>query len=228
MRIMKRTLTREEEGTMDSVIKVLVVDDHKLFALGVLALLSSEPDIVVTDVASNAEECLRMAEIVSPHTVLLDINLPDSCGVDMISKIKQIDPDIGIVMLTGLSPLGHIDASLAQGASGFLLKDCTKEEMITAIRKAAKGEGYFSQSMAPYLKEELVRTPQQDPHDDKVASLTLRELEVFNLVVTGLRSKEIAEKLEITKRTVDFHIGNILLKLEAKSRLEIVLNYKKD
>ncbi|CDX02104.1 Oxygen regulatory protein NreC [bioreactor metagenome] len=213
---------------MDSVIKVLVVDDHKLFALGVLALLSSEPDIVVTDVASNAEECLRMAEIVSPHTVLLDINLPDSCGVDMISKIKQIDPDIGIVMLTGLSPLGHIDASLAQGASGFLLKDCTKEEMITAIRKAAKGEGYFSQSMAPYLKEELVRTPQQDPHDDKVASLTLRELEVFNLVVTGLRSKEIAEKLEITKRTVDFHIGNILLKLEAKSRLEIVLNYKKD
>ena len=128
---------------MDSVIKVLVVDDHKLFALGVLALLSSEPDIVVTDVVSNAEECLRMAEIVSPHTVLLDINLPDSCGVDMISKIKQIDPDIGIVMLTGLSPLGHIDASLAQGASGFLLKDCTKEEMVTAIRKAARGRVIF-------------------------------------------------------------------------------------
>ena len=213
---------------MDSVIKVLVVDDHKLFAQGVVSLLSSEPDIVVSDVASSAEECLRMAEIVSPHTVLLDINLPDSCGVDMISKIKQIDPGIGIVMLTGLSPLGHIDASLAQGASGFLLKDCTKEEMVTAIRKAARGESYFSQSMAPYLKEELVGTPQQDSHDDKVASLTLRELEVFKLVVTGLRSKEIAEKLGITKRTVDYHIGNMLLKLEAKSRLEIVLKYKKD
>ncbi|BAE83807.1 response regulator [Desulfitobacterium hafniense] len=228
MRIMKRTLTREEEGTMDSVIKVLVVDDHKLFALGVLALLSSEPDIVVTDVVSNAEECLRMAEIVSPHTVLLDINLPDSCGVDMISKIKQIDPDIGIVMLTGLSPLGHIDASLAQGASGFLLKDCTKEEMVTAIRKAARGESYFSQSMAPYLKEELVGTPQQDPHDDKMALLTSREVEILKLVVTGLRSKEIAENLRITKRTVDYHIGNILLKLEVKSRMEIVLKYKMD
>ncbi|KTE91427.1 two-component system response regulator [Desulfitobacterium hafniense] len=228
MRIMKRTLTREEEGTMDSVIKVLVVDDHKLFALGVLALLSSEPDIVVTDVVSNAEECLRMAEIVSPHTVLLDINLPDSCGVDMISKIKQIDPDIGIVMLTGLSPLGHIDASLAQGASGFLLKDCTKEEMVTAIRKAAREESYFSQSMAPYLKEELVGTPQQDPHDDKMALLTSREVEILKLVVTGLRSKEIAENLRITKRTVDYHIGNILLKLEVKSRMEIVLKYKMD
>ncbi|TWH55975.1 LuxR family two component transcriptional regulator [Desulfitobacterium sp. LBE] len=213
---------------MDSVIKVLVVDDHKLFAQGVVSLLSSEPDIVVTDVASSAEEGLRLVRSALPHTVLLDINLPDSCGVDIIAKIKQIDPDIGIVMLTGLSPLGHIDASLAQGASGFLLKDCTKEEMITAIRKAAKGEGYFSQSMAPYLKEELVRTPQQDSHDDKMASLTLREVEIFNLVVTGLRSKEIAENLRITKRTVDFHIGNILLKLEAKSRMEIVLNYKKD
>ncbi len=213
---------------MDSVIKVLVVDDHKLFAQGVVSLLTSEPDIVVTDVASSAEEGLRLVRSALPHTVLLDINLPDSCGVDIIAKIKQIDPDIGIVMLTGLSPLGHIDASLAQGASGFLLKDCTKEEMITAIRKAAKGEGYFSQSMAPYLKEELVRTPQQDSHDDKMASLTLREVEIFNLVVTGLRSKEIAENLRITKRTVDFHIGNILLKLEAKSRMEIVLNYKKD
>ncbi len=213
---------------MDSIIKVLVVDDHKLFALGVVALLSSEPDIVVTDVASNAEEGLGLVRDVLPHTVLLDINLPDSCGVDMISKIKQIDPGIGIVMLTGLSPLGHIDASLAQGASGFLLKDCTKEEMVTAIRKAARGESYFSQTLAPYLKEELVRTPQQDCHDDKMASLTSRELKIFKLVVTGLRSKEIAENLGITKRTVDFHIGNILLKLEVKSRMEIVLKYKID
>ncbi|WP_019850750.1 response regulator [Desulfitobacterium sp. PCE1] len=76
--------------------------------------------------------------------MFLDINLPDSCGVDIISKIKLIHPGIGIVMLTGLSPLGHIDASLAQGASGLLLKDCTKEEMLTVIRKAAKGGGYFS------------------------------------------------------------------------------------
>ncbi|AFM00962.1 response regulator containing a CheY-like receiver domain and an HTH DNA-binding domain [Desulfitobacterium dehalogenans ATCC 51507] len=212
---------------MDSVIKVLVVDDHKLFAQGVVSLLSSEPDIVVTDVASSAEEGLRLVRDVPPHTVLLDINLPDSCGVDIISKIRQIDPGIGIVMLTGLSPLGHIDASLAQGASGFLLKNCTKEEMVTAIRKAAKGEGYFSQSLVPYLKGELVSSSHQDSHcDGKMASLTDRELEVFNLVVKGLRSKEIAEDLGIAKRTVDYHIGNILLKLEVKSRLEIVLKYK--
>lgn len=213
---------------MDSVIKVLVVDDHKLFAQGVVSLLSSEPDIVVTDVAFCAEECLRLVKSVSPDTLLLDINLPDSCGVDIINKIKQIHPSIGIVMLTGLRLLGHIDASLAQGAAGFLLRDCTKEEMVTAIRKAAKGEGYFSQSMAHYLKVELVRTPQQDSHDDKMTSLTSRELEILKLVVTGLRSKEIAENLGISKRTVDYHIGNILLKLEVKSRLEIVLKYKID
>lgn len=213
---------------MDSVIKVLVVDDHKLFAQGVVSLLFSEPDIVVTDVAFCAEECLRLVKSVSSDTLLLDINLPDSCGVDIINKIKQIHPSIGIVMLTGLRLLGHIDASLAQGAAGFLLRDCTKEEMVTAIRKAAKGEGYFSQSMAHYLKVELVRTPQQDSHDDKMTSLTSRELEILKLVVTGLRSKEIAENLGISKRTVDYHIGNILLKLEVKSRLEIVLKYKID
>lgn len=213
---------------MDTVIKVLVVDDHKLFAQGVVSLLSSELDIVVTDVASSAEECLRLVENAPPHTVLLDINLPDSCGVDIISKIKQIDPGIGIVMLTGLSPLGHIDASLAQGASGFLLKDCTKEEMVTAIRKAPRGESYFSQSLAPYLKEELVSIQQQDSQADKMSSLTSRELEVFNLVITGLRSKEIAEDLGIAKRTVDYHIGNILLKLEVNSRLEIISKYKMD
>ena len=122
------------------IIKVLVVDDHTLFAEGTASLLSSEPDITVVGIAPNAADCLRLVKSACPHTVLLDINLPDSCGVDIIGKIKKEIPDTAVIMLTGQSPQGYVNSSLAKGALGFLLKDCSKDEMVMAIRKAARGE----------------------------------------------------------------------------------------
>ena len=145
-------------------------------------------------------------------------------------------------MLTGQSPEGYVNASLAQGALGFLLKDCSKDEMVTAIRKAAKGETYFSHGMSSYLKSAIIHQKEElsisdsaptgspsetDLRDDYITSLTSRESEILELVAEGLRNKEIAESLGITKRTVDYHIGNILSKLEVKSRLEVILKYKK-
>ena len=208
-------------------IKVLVVDDHTLFAQGTASLLSSVPGITVAGIASTADDCLQQIKDTYPHIVLLDINLPDSCGVNAIGKIKKEKPDINIIMLTGQNPEGYVNSSLAQGALGFLLKDCSKDEMVAAIRKVAMGETYFSQSMSSYLKSALLHTSQPDPQDNKVASLTSREAEIFELILEGSRNKEIAESLGITKRTVDYHVGNILSKLEAKSRLEVVLKYKK-
>lgn len=221
----------------DSKIKVLVVDDHTLFAEGTASLLSSEPDIAVAGIAASAEECLQLVRSILPHTVLLDINLPDSCGVNIIGKIKRETPDTGIIMLTGQSPEGYINASLNQGASGFLLKDCSKGEMVAAIRKAARGESYFSQSLSPYLKSAIIQKKdpsnvpnhsftQTDPRENYVSSLTSRELEILELIAEGLRNKEIAECLGITKRTIDYHVGNILSKLEVKSRMEAVLLYR--
>ena len=105
------------------IIKVLVVDDHTLFAEGTASLLSSEPDITVVGIAPNAADCLRLVKSACPHTVLLDINLPDSCGVDIIGKIKKEIPDTAVIMLTGQSPQGYVNSSLAKGALGFLLKE---------------------------------------------------------------------------------------------------------
>jgi two-component system nitrate/nitrite response regulator NarL len=221
-------------------IKVLIVDDHNLFAEGTAALLSSEPDIAVAGVASTAEDCLSLVKRIHPNAVLLDINLPDSCGVNLIGKIKKEVPECGIIMLTGQSPEGYIDASLVQGALGFLLKDCSKEEMVTAIRKAAKGERYFSHSLSPYLKSVTIyekkyqdisdfnpdigpsQTGQRDGH---FSVLTPRESEVLQLIAKGFRNREIAERLGIANRTVEYHIANIMTKLNAKSRLEAVLRY---
>jgi len=202
-------------------IKVLVVDDHTLFTEGTVSLLSSERDVDVVGIAPSADECLRVVQHTCPHTVLLDINLPDACGVNIIGKIKEAAPDTGIIMLTGQNPEGYVNASLAQGALGFLLKDCTKDEMVTAIRKAAKGENYFSKSMLPYMKEgSFSQTAFQG---SKISSLTSRELEVLELIGVGLKNREVANRLSIKTRTVEYHVGNITEKLGVKSRLEAVL-----
>lgn len=221
-------------------IKVLVVEDHTLFAQGTASLLSSVPGITVAGIASTAGDCLQQIKDTYPHIVLLDINLPDSCGVNAIGKIKKEKPDINIIMLTGQNPEGYVNSSLAQGALGFLLKDCSKDEMVAAIRKVAMGETYFSHSMSHYLKsaitnqkEEFVITDsdsdsspaQTDLRDDYIASLTARESEVLELIAEGLCNREMAQRLQITTRTVEYHVANIMEKLGAKSRLEAVVIY---
>lgn len=222
----------------NSAIKVLVVDDHTLFAEGTVSLLSYEPNIAVVGIAPSAAECLRVAKQACPHTILLDINLPDACGVNMIGKIKEAVPNAGIIMLTGQSPEGYVNASLAHGALGFLLKDCTRNEMVTAIKKAARGESYFPQSLLPYMNEAKIDKEndldqsgsksepifsQTEFQGREISSLTLRELEVLELIGEGLKNREVAKRLSIKTRTVEYHVGNITEKLGVKSRLEAVL-----
>ena len=223
----------------NSAIKVLVVDDHTLFAEGTVSLLSYEPNIAVVGIAPSAAVCLRVAKQACPHTILLDINLPDACGVNIIGKIKEAVPSAGIIMLTGQSPEGYVNASLAHGALGFLLKDCTKNEMVTAIKKAARGERYFSQSLLPYINEanKIDKENDKDQSGSKseqsfsqtdfqgreIFSLTSRELEVLELIGEGLKNKEVAKRLSIKTRTVEYHVCNITEKLGVKSRLEAVL-----
>lgn len=222
-----------------SRIKVLIVDGHTLFAEGMEALLLQESDIKVVGIALNTADCLELVEKTHPDVVLLDINLPDVCSADRIGWIKKEFPDIKIIMLTGQRPEGYVETSLAQEVSGFLLKDCTKNEIITAIRKAIKGEVYFSQSILVYLKSIIVNSQSEISDSDLFSVheatftakdskniLTERESEILVLIAKGLRNKEIAVYLGITKRTVEYHVGNILEKLRVKSRLEAALNYK--
>ena len=194
----------------DNTIRLVVVDDHTLFAEGTVSLLSSEPNISVVATAKNGSDCLKIIKAEHPDVILLDINLPDYCGTDLIEKIKEIDAKASIIMLTGQDPAGYVNASLKKGAQGFLLKDCSKTEMIAAILQVSRGELYFFQN------EEIA---------DK--SLTPREIEIIELIAEGLSNREIATTLGIKDRTVDFHVSNILPKLGVKSRLEALLIYTK-
>ena len=150
----------------------------------------------------------------------------------MIEKIKELDSNIGIIMLTGENPGGYVNASLKNGAQGFLLKDCSKTEMIAAVLQVFRGEFYFSQNMAQYLRSAIIgeknRTNKIDePEKTYDTSLTPKEIEIIELIAQGMRNREIATTLGIKNRTVDCHVSNILSKLGVKTRLEAVLTYLK-
>ena len=217
---------------LEKVIKVAVVDDHTLFAEGTVLVLSSEPNISVVGIAKNGNDCLKIVKTEHPDVVLLDINLPDVCGTDLIEKIKEIDVNVSILMLTGQNPEEYVNASLNKGAHGFLLKDCSKVEMTAAIVQASLGKYYFSQNMASYLRSIIVGqeiiADIIEPEKNQGALLTPKEIEIIELIAQGLRNKDIAASLGIKNRTVDFHVSNILSKLGVKSRLEAVLAYSKD
>ncbi|MFZ3373139.1 MAG: response regulator transcription factor [Desulfitobacteriaceae bacterium] len=208
-----------------ALVKVLVVDDHTLFAEGTVSLLGLEPRILAVGIAKNEIECMGLINKTVPDVVLLDINLPDSCGTDLIDKIKKVQPEVKIVMLTGQNPQGYVTKSVSKGANGFLLKDCSVKEMTQAILRVYEDGVYFSQSLGALLQSEKFDKNLNFPMDSETPSkqLTTREIEIMELVTKGLHNKEIAVALGIKVRTVDFHVSNILLKLGVSSRLEAVL-----
>ena len=207
-------------------VKVLVVDDHTLFAEGTVSLLSFEPRILVVGTAKNGIECMDFVSKIETDVVLLDIKLPDTSGMDLIDKIKKVQPDVRIIMMTGHSPKGYVTKSISKGANGFLLKDCSVKEMIEAIFRVYEGEVYFSQGLEAFLPG----NNRDSVHYFGKAEtpnilLTPREIEIIELVSRGLHNKEIAETLGIKVATVNFHVSNILIKLRVSTRFEAVLTW---
>ena len=203
-------------------IKVLVVDDHTLFAEGTVSLLTFEPRILVVGIAKNGIECMSFIRKTKCDAVLLDISLPDTCGTDLINKIKEIQPDVKILMLTGQNPKGYVTKSISKGANGFLLKDCSVQEMIQAILRVYYGGAYFSEGLDACLHSKN-SSSDRFPVNAARKRLTPKEIKIMELVAKGLHNKEIAATLEINVRTVEFHVSNILPKLGVNKRLEAVL-----
>lgn len=210
-------------------LKVLIVDDHTLFAEGTIALLRTESRILPVGIAKNGIESIALISKTVPDVVLLDINLPDICGIDLIDQIKKVQPEVKILMLTGQELKDYVTTSINKGANGFLLKNCSVTEMIQGILRVYNDGVYLSQGLEAFLhprnKSNNVHFPVKSEIPSKL--LTTREIEIMKLVSKGLHNKEIASALMIKVRTVEFHVGNILLKLEVSTRLEAVLIWTK-
>ncbi|EGW36054.1 response regulator [Desulfosporosinus sp. OT] len=207
-------------------IKVLVVDDHTLFAEGTVSLLSSETKLEILGIANDGNQCLTFLKLKTPNIILLDISLPDCSGINLIDDIKSIHPAVKIIMLTGLNPKGYLTKSLQKGVHGFLLKECNKKEMIEAVFYVAQGKEYFSKGLAPFLKSAFNKGDKKaltSQPNDIGELLSGREEEIMNLIVKGLNNQEISSILGITIRTVKFHTSNILSKLGVKSRSKAVV-----
>ncbi|MEA4902152.1 response regulator transcription factor [Desulfitobacterium sp.] len=208
-------------------IKILLVDDHTLFAEGTTVLLSLEPNLEIVGIANDGEQCLSLVKLKKPDIILLDISLPDCSGINLIDEIRLIHQEVKIIMLTGLNPKGYLTKSLSKDVHGFLLKECNKREMIEAIFCVAQGQEYFSRCLGPYLKTAIVGNDEDKScltlqSKDSRDRLTIREEEIMNLIARGLSNQEIASTLYIEIRTVKFHVSNILFKLGVKSRLKAV------
>jgi DNA-binding NarL/FixJ family response regulator len=205
-------------------VRVVIVDDQELFRRGLTMLLAAEDDIDVVGEAADGEEATRLAATIAPDVILMDVRMPKQSGIEACIAIKQVVPSVKIVMLTMSDDEADLYDAVRHGASGYLLKDASIDQVAEAVRVVADGQSLISPSMAVKLLEEFKAMSSGGARvDDLSPKLTGRELEVLNLVAHGLNNREIARDLFISENTVKNHVRNILEKLQLHSRMEAVM-----
>jgi len=213
-----------QQDPRSDAIRVIVVDDQELFRRGLTMLLAVEDDIEVVGEASDGVAATELAVGSMPDVVLLDVRMPKGSGIDACSSIKSAVPSTKILMLTVSDEEADLYEAVKNGASGYLLKDASIDEVAQAVRVVADGQSLISPSMATKLLEEFKQISSPGRRNDlMVPRLTDRELEVLRLVARGLNNRDIAKKLFISENTVKNHVRNILDKLQLHSRMEAVM-----
>lgn len=208
---------------MAEPIRVVVVDDQELFRRGLAMLLGTETGIAVVGQASDGDEGATVAANAAPDVVLLDVRMPRRSGIEACQSIKEAVPAAKIVMLTVSDEEADLYEAVKSGASGYLLKDASIDEVAQAIRVVADGQSLISPSMAVKLIDEFKQLSRPERGDVPGLKLTERELEVLRLVANGLNNRDIAAQLFISPNTVKNHVRNILEKLQLHSRMEAVM-----
>ena len=204
-------------------IRVLVVDDQELFRRGLTMLLAVEPGLAVVGEAGDGAEGVTLAESAAPDVILLDVRMPKKSGIEACLAIKESVPSAKIIMLTVSDEEADLYEAVKSGASGYLLKDSSIEEVAQAIRVVADGQSLISPSMAIKLIDEFKQMSRPERETGPALRLTERELDVLRLVAQGHSNKEIAARLFISENTVKNHVRNMLEKLQLHSRMEAVM-----
>ncbi|MCZ7414571.1 MULTISPECIES: response regulator transcription factor [unclassified Streptomyces] len=206
-------------------VRVLVVDDHELFRRGLEIVLQTEEDIQVVGEAGDGAEAVEKAADLLPDIVLMDVRMPRRGGIEACTAIKEVVPSAKIVMLTISDEEADLYDAIKAGATGYLLKEISTDEVCAAIRAVADGQSQISPSMAAKLLTEFKSMIQRTDESKLVPAprLTDRELEVLKLVATGMNNRDIAKALYISENTVKNHVRNILEKLQLHSRMEAVV-----
>jgi DNA-binding NarL/FixJ family response regulator len=201
-------------------IRVVLADDHPVVRAGIKSMLDKEPDIRVVGEVSEGSAIARFVEQAVPDILVLDVNMPALNPVAVTRELKTRRPDLQILVLTAYDNEEYVLGLLAAGATGYVLKDEALDALAAAIRATSKGESYLSQKVAARLARRAVATRESAAED---LLLTAREREVLRLLALGFDNDAIADKLVISKRTVQNHVSAIYSKLNLASRAEAIL-----
>jgi DNA-binding NarL/FixJ family response regulator len=209
---------------MSNTIRVVLADDHVFVRDGIKSLLENEANIEVAGEATDGLEALKIVEATKPDLLILDIRMPNMTGIEVVEKLRSQNNLVKIVMLSMHESEEYVLKSIKAGADGYLLKGSSKEEFLKALHTISNGGKYFSGDISSILIGQLnnstsVQEPKQMADEEQL--ITKREREILKLLLSGKGNKEIAEALDISKRTAEVHRFNLMKKLKVKNLMEL-------
>jgi DNA-binding NarL/FixJ family response regulator len=205
------------------VIRTLIADDQDLVREGLRMILDAEPDIEVVGEAGNGREALVEARRLDPDVLLMDVRMPELDGIEATARLATSGLRARVLVLTTFDLDEYVYRALRSGASGFLLKDATREQLVAAVRTIAAGEALLAPSITRRLIEDFCRRPPPGTLTDEAASLTNREHDVLRLLGRGLSNAEIGTKLYLSDATIKSHVAHILQKLDLRDRAQVIV-----
>jgi len=215
--IMNTTLTDATRQAESGGMRIILIDDHAIVREGVRAILESQDDLQVVGEYANGADALRAAASLRPHLALVDLKMPGISAVETIRGLHAQVPGVRVLVFTSFGEDSLIRATLDAGATGFLIKDALKDDLVDAIRSVAAGNAYLAPAAQRQLME-LLRRP-----NDAREALTERETDVLRLITEGLSNKHIARRLNLTEGTVKGYVSQILAKLRLEDRTQAAL-----
>ena len=194
--------------------KVLIAEDHAILREGLQALLSRTPELEIIGEAQDGQEAITMARQLGPDLILMDLTMPNINGTEAMRTIKRNSPDIKIIALTVHKSEEYVRATLDAGANGYVLKDDSHNDLLTAIQSVQKGNVYLSPGICGKVINGYLNTSTQDTSSTSWNELTVREREVTKLIAEGKKSREVADYLSVSLKTVEKHRSNLMRKLD--------------
>lgn len=198
-------------------ISVMITDDHSMIREGLKQLLELEGEFEVIEEACDGVECIEKLKKVTPDVLLLDINMPNMNGLEVLQKINEMKFKVKVLVLTVHNEVEYLLKAVDIGVNGYLLKDSESAELKKAILSVVNGEDYIQPSLIPVLNAKMI---DRNKDNEKLEKLTKRELQVLKLLSIGKLNRQVAEELKISERTVKNHVSNIFKKIDVKDRTQ--------